>query len=137
MHAKSSIRGFTIIELMIVIAIIGILVSIAIPAYKKYTQKTRFSEVIMATSPYKTAVSLALQSGIPIADLSCGKHGIPEKQTNPTKNIESIDVAAGIITATSAKPAGSSTYILTPDDNGSHWNVSGTCLENGLCSSTA
>ena len=130
---KKSIRGFTIIELMIVIAIIGILIAVAVPAYKKYTQKARFTEIVMATAPYKTAVSLALQSGIANRELNSGTNGIPKSQTNSTKNIKSISVSNGIITAESTTTAGNSTFILTPDETGTNWSVGGTCLENGLC----
>ncbi|HMY62402.1 MAG TPA: prepilin-type N-terminal cleavage/methylation domain-containing protein, partial [Nitrosomonas sp.] len=56
-------KGFTLIELMIVVAIIGILAAVAVPAYQNYTIKSRFTEVINATAPFKTAVELCVQSG--------------------------------------------------------------------------
>lgn len=57
--------GFTLIELMIVIAIIGILAAIAIPQYQTYTMKAKYSEVISATGPYKTGFELcATDNGI-------------------------------------------------------------------------
>lgn len=56
-------QGFTLIELMIVVAIIGILAAIAIPAYQNYTLKARFTEVINAAAPYKLAVDLCAQNG--------------------------------------------------------------------------
>lgn len=55
-------QGFTLIELMIVVAIIGILAAIALPAYQTYTNKAKFSEVVLATSPYKAAVDLCAQT---------------------------------------------------------------------------
>jgi len=54
--------GFTLIELMIVVAIIGILAAIALPAYQTYTNKAKFSEVVVATSAVKTAIEVAYQS---------------------------------------------------------------------------
>ena len=55
-------QGFTLIELMIVVAIIGILAAVALPAYQTYTQRARFSEVVLATTPYKSAFEVELLS---------------------------------------------------------------------------
>jgi prepilin-type N-terminal cleavage/methylation domain-containing protein len=126
------IQAFTLIELLIAIAIVGILTAIAIPSYRHYTEKARFSEVIMTTSPYKTSVALALQEGDQVQELDIGTHGIPQAP-KATKNLASLDVAQGVITSTATKAAGGYTYILTPDEDGSHWTVGGTCVAAGIC----
>ncbi len=130
----NSHSGFSLIELMIVVAIIGILAVIAIPSYQNYTQRARFAEVIAATAPFKTAVSLALQSGTALSDIANGTNGVPTEPA-ATKNLASLKVDKGIITATATSTAGSATYILTPNADGSAWTVDGTCLTAGLCSS--
>jgi len=129
---KKHYTGFSLIELMIVVAIIGILTVFAIPSYKNYTERARFSEVIMATQPFKTAISLAIQQGAELNELTHNVYGIPP-EPKPTKNIASIKVSNGTITATSTKAAGQATLILIPDQEGNVWSVSGTCLNAGLC----
>lgn len=124
--------GFSLVELMIVVSIIGILTVIAIPSYQTYTQRARFTEVVSTVETYKTAVSLALQQGASLAELSNGAHGIPPEPKS-TKNLASVKVENGIITGTATELASSATYILKPSSDGSTWTVSGTCLKNGLC----
>lgn len=129
---KFSSQGFSLIELMIVVTIIGILAAIAIPSYQTYTQRARFAEVISASEIFKTAVSLAIQQGAPLVELSNGKNGIPAEPKS-TKNLASIKVENGTITAAGTDIVNSATYILKPGTDGSTWTISGTCLKNGYC----
>lgn len=133
MNTKSN-QGFSLIELLIVVAIIGILSMIAIPSYRQYTERARFAEVVMATTPFKTAIAVALQEGTPLSELSTGKSDIPAAPS-ATKNLQSLVVDEGVITATGTEAAGSYTLTLTPDETGSHWAISGSCVAAGVCKS--
>lgn len=125
-------KGFSLIELMVVVAIIGILATIAIPSYQQYIEKAKFSEIITATEPYKLAVSLDLQENIPLNELNSGMHDIPVF-TESTENLASIIVNQGIITATATPSVNEYTYILTPNNSGTQWITSGTCKNAMLC----
>jgi type IV pilus assembly protein PilA len=129
-------HGFSLIELMIVVAIIGILSIIAIPSYQEYTKRARFAEVITATQPFKLAISLALQTGANASELKSGVPGIPPTP-KATKNLASITVKNGIITAIGSNIVENKTYILKPDADGSHWIVDGTCVKTGFCESSS
>lgn len=131
---RSITYAFTLVELLIVIAIIGILAGAAVPTYQHYLKQARFSEVVMATAPFKTAISIGLQDGLAKKDLDSGENGVPNSPTE-TKNLASIKVKSAVITAKASKRAGSYTYVLTPDSNGSHWTVSGSCVSANVCKS--
>jgi type IV pilus assembly protein PilA len=137
---KSLQKGFTLIELMIVIAIIGILASIALPAYSQYTNKATYSEVVLASSGAKTAVEVCAQ--VTGALTTCNTTGNNEVAAAAAGSTGAASVASltvltdGIITATGAGAAPlDSTYILTPTlANGQvTWAKTGTCVTNGIC----
>ena len=90
---KSNQKGFTLIELMIVVAIIGILAAVALPAYQNYTKKARFSEVIMASQGHKTAIEVCAQTENTLKAANCGegKGGVPGELTDPSDLVAKVD----------------------------------------------
>jgi type IV pilus assembly protein PilA len=119
-------QGFTLIELMIVVAIIGILAAVALPAYQDYTVKARVSEAILATSQCRTAVSEVYQTGG--ASTAPGINGWGCEQSvagSSTKFVSTITTDAdGVITVLTTnlpadlKGAANTTLVLTPQTAG-------------------
>ncbi len=93
-------KGFTLIELMIVVAIIGILAAIALPAYQDYTKRAKMSEVILAASACRTTVTEVYQSGNS-ATVGAGSWGCEVASGSGSKYVSSITTLAnGTIVAT-------------------------------------
>ncbi|MDD2881991.1 MAG: prepilin-type N-terminal cleavage/methylation domain-containing protein [Rhodoferax sp.] len=91
---RSMQKGFTLIELMIVVAIIGILAAVALPAYQDYTVKAKVSEVILAASACRTGMTEAIQTGT-VAPLA-GKWGCEIASGSGTKYVSTVTTADGI-----------------------------------------
>lgn len=132
---KATENGFTLIELMIVIAIIGILAAVAVPQYGQYTQRAKFVDVINQTANYKTGVSLCAQESGSLLNCTPGSDFNIPPDLNNQGNIASLTTVQGLISVTAAAIIGGDTYTLTPtmaQDNLT-WVVGGTCLANGYC----
>ena len=152
---KNVQKGFTLIELMIVVAIIGILAAVAIPAYSNYTKKAKFVEVTQATQAMKSAVEACqadtsdlLQcdnssNGVPpaidsgaAATAGLGKYVQAVAVTPLTTTTVNIAASAVGSTATATQGLNGETYTLAGTYNsttGFSWTVGGSCLTANIC----
>jgi type IV pilus assembly protein PilA len=104
-------QGFTLIELMIVVAIIGILAAVALPAYQDYTVRARASEVILAASSCRTAITESLQSA-PSADAQSAISGcsisntkMVQSGTSDTNGVITVKASEGALGGSTSSSA--------------------------------
>ncbi|MGH8158709.1 MAG: pilin [Rhodanobacter sp.] len=116
---KKMQKGFTLIELMIVVAIVAILAAIALPAYQDYLVKSRVSEAMVLADGLKVVVAENAANG---ASLALGANLVTA--ANSTQNVATtlIDNTSGVITVQTTAKAGGGTVILTPTSGGAALN---------------
>jgi len=148
-------KGFTLIELMIVIAIIGVLAAVAVPQYSLYTKRAKFSEVKIAVSPVKSTIELCYHhnNGLDACNSSVAINGI-QGQVRPVllekaaaaslvSEVKLTGTSSPVIQATATTDEGfnGETYILTGATSGTagvdrtitEWTESGTGCSEGYC----
>ncbi|MEB6608216.1 prepilin-type N-terminal cleavage/methylation domain-containing protein [Aeromonas sanarellii] len=144
--------GFTLIELMIVVAIVAILAAIALPAYQTYTKRAKFSEVIAASGPAKTAIEACVQGAendtTAQACSTAGDSALTAGLQHPVYVNASLSsvTSAGVITVTATSDLDVSTYTnvdfqlsaspaLSSITAGEQiqWVRGGSCVAAGLC----
>ena len=133
-------KGFTLIELMIVVAIIGILAAVALPAYQDYTIRAKVSEVILAASSCRTSVTEVYQSNSAASLPAAGDWGCEfaaGASMGPTKYVGAVETSAiggvrvTVIGLAPAIPATGSYVLLQPVLNAANQVSGWQCGPNG------
>ena len=133
-------KGFTLIELMIVVAIVGILAAVALPAYQTYTAKAKFSEVVTAATAVKSAIEICYQTNGGSDLANCDTAGeidytLADAEVGTYVSDVAITTTTGVITATAISTQGLSgeTVTFTPAISGSGLTWASSCSNTALC----
>jgi type IV pilus assembly protein PilA len=148
MYMKAIQKGFTLIELMIVVAIIGILAAVAIPAYQDYTVRAKIQEAVNLSNPHRTALGIACSEGALVTpggggatqqtDLGLAPPTSYNGKYTTTIAAEGVDTTSGTVVLT-MKAIGNAvaasqtiTYTGTCTPGGMTWTVTGSVLTKYL-----
>ncbi|RLM28118.1 prepilin peptidase-dependent pilin [Brenneria alni] len=105
-------QGFTLVELMIVIAIVAILSAIGVPAYQGYLQKAALTDMLQTMASYKTAIDLCGLENAAFSTCNTGNQGIPASKTS--RYVSAVSVNQGIITLNGQSTLQGLRVVLTP-----------------------
>lgn len=134
-------KGFTLIELMIVVAIVGILAAVAIPSYQNYTRRAAYTEVLTAMASVKTAIGVCLSQAAAVTECDTAVEvGIAALPTNSNVGVVNTITIAGNTAAITATPNAvrgivpADTCTLTPTfavNVPTTWTYGGQCVTAG------
>ncbi len=133
---RKDTAGFSVLELIVALAVIGVLGFFAIPAYFNYQHRISFSPVIQAAEPFKTAVSECYKKLKTLTGCNAGSNQIPAAMTTAKDAVAKLTVTNGVIAVTPVAREGvltTDTYVLTPAIQKGEiaWKLSGGSVANG------
>ena len=133
------LRDYFVVRRRDFLVIMTILAAVAMPAYQTYADRARFSEVVLQTTPYKSAAEVAVQTGraANAGDLDAGNFGIPANNTGIVGQfVASVTMEDGTVEAVSQNIGTADTtfqLIGSVQNGGIVWTETGPCRQVGLC----